>query len=85
MSLGVIPDYAWTGEGLKIDGVRSNGPAEKAGMKGGDVIVSLAGKKVLNIYDYMGILGELKADQVVEVQVQRAGEVLIVTATMKKR
>jgi hypothetical protein len=85
VTLGVIPDYAWTGEGMKIDGVRSKGPAETAGLKGGDVIVSLAGKKVMNIYDYMGILGELKAGQEVPVSVQRGGEVITVTATMTKR
>jgi hypothetical protein len=85
VTLGVIPDYAWTGEGMKIDGVRSNGPAEKAGMKGGDVIVSLAGKKVMNIYDYMGILGELKAGQEVAVGIQRAGESITVNVTMTRR
>lgn len=85
VSLGVIPDYAWTGEGLRIDGVRTDGPAEKAGMQGGDVVVSLAGKKVLNIYDYMGILGELKAGQQVTVEYLRGGERLTTTATMVRR
>jgi aminopeptidase YwaD len=85
VTLGVIPDYAWTGEGMRIDGVRGNGPAEKAGLKGGDVIVSLAGKKVMNIYDYMGILGELKVGQEVVVGVQRAGEVISLNVTLTRR
>jgi aminopeptidase YwaD len=85
VTLGVMPDYAWTGEGLRIDGVRTNGPAEKAGMKGGDVIVSLAGKKVMNIYDYMGILGGLKAGQVVPVEYRRDDKVVSVTVTMTRR
>jgi aminopeptidase YwaD len=85
VTLGVIPDYAWTGEGMKIDGVRGNGPAEKAGLQAGDVIVSLAGKKVMNIYDYMGVLGELKPGQEVTVSVNRAGEVITKNVTMTKR
>ena len=60
-------------------------PAEKAGLKSGDVITKMAGKKVLNIYDYMGILGELKSGDVVEVEVLRAGTPLTVKATMERR
>jgi S1-C subfamily serine protease len=45
----------------------------------------MAGKKVMNIYDYMGVLGELKAGDKVEVEVMRAGKQMKVTATMDKR
>lgn len=45
----------------------------------------MAGKKVLNIYDYMGILGELKAGQNVEVEVMREGKSVKVHAVMEKR
>jgi hypothetical protein len=85
VTLGVIPDYAWSGEGMRVDGIRSEGPAEKAGMKAGDVVVGLAGKKVMNIYDYMGVLGELKSGDEVVVRVRRGEEVLELTAVMKKR
>jgi S1-C subfamily serine protease len=51
----------------------------------GDIIVMMGGKKVLNIYDYMGLLGELKAGQVVEVRVMRGGKSVTCTATMEKR
>jgi hypothetical protein len=85
VTLGVVPDYAWSGEGMRVDGVRSEGPADKAGMKSGDVVVRMAGKTVLNIYDYMGVLGELKPGQEVTVEVKRGGETLQLTAVMKKR
>jgi hypothetical protein len=85
VTLGVIPDYAEGGTGMKIGGIRPGGPAEKAGLKSGDVIVKMAGKNVLNIYDYMGILAELKAGDVVEVQVQRGEQAVTVSATMASR
>jgi hypothetical protein len=85
VTLGVVPDYAWSGEGMRVDGVRSEGPADKAGMKAGDVVVGLAGKKVMNIYDYMGVLGELKSGDEVVVRVRRGEEILELTAVMKKR
>lgn len=85
VTLGIIPDYGEGTEGMKIGGTRPNGPADKAGLKAGDIITSLAGKKVMNIYDYMGILGELKAGQTVELEVLRDGKAMRVSATMQKR
>lgn len=85
VTLGVVPDYSSTVEGLRIEGTRAGGPAEKAGLKAGDVITKLAGKKVMNIYDYMGVLGELKAGDVVAIEALREGKSLSYSATMQKR
>ncbi|MCZ6777027.1 MAG: M20/M25/M40 family metallo-hydrolase [Ignavibacteria bacterium] len=85
VTLGIIPDYGGSSEGMKIGGIRPQGPAEKAGLQAGDVIVRMAGSKVLNIYDYMGILGELKHGDEVEVEVMREGKRLIFEARMQKR
>jgi aminopeptidase YwaD len=85
VTLGVVPDYTEGAEGMKIGGLRPGGPAEKAGMKSGDIIVKMAGKKIMNIYDYMGMLGELKAGDKIEVVVMRDGKPVTVTAEMEKR
>lgn len=85
VTLGVVPDYGATVEGMKIGGVRPGAPADKAGMKAGDVIVKMGGKKIMNIYDYMGVLGELKAGDSVEVEVEREGKLVKMTAQMTKR
>ncbi len=85
VTLGIVPDVAESSTGMKISGVRPNGAAEKAGMKTGDIIISMAGKKVLNVYDYMGMLGELKAGDSVEIEIQRDGKPLKVIAVMQKR
>ncbi|MBI5472804.1 MAG: M20/M25/M40 family metallo-hydrolase, partial [Ignavibacteriae bacterium] len=85
VTLGVVPDYGATVEGMRIDGTRAGGPAEKAGLKAGDVITKLAKKKVMNIYDYMGVLTELKTGDVVEIEVLRDGKSMVFSATMQKR
>jgi len=85
VTLGVIPDYGGAEEGMKIGGIRPGGPAEKCGLKAGDVIVSMAGKKVMNIYDYMGVLGELRPGDEVEVEAKRGGDTVKLTARMEKR
>ena len=71
---GTIPDYTQEVEGLSISGVIGGGPAEAAGLQGGDVIVGLAGQSVTNIYDYMYALDLLKVGEPVEVVFVRDGE-----------
>jgi hypothetical protein len=85
VTLGIIPDYGTSSDGMKIGGVRPGGPAERAGLASGDFITKIANKKVLNIYDYMSILSELKAGSKVEVEVLREGKTLTTTATLDKR
>jgi hypothetical protein len=85
VSLGVMPDYAEEVEGLKITGTREGGPAEKAGLKAGDVIVRVGSIQVKNIYDYTFALGELKVGQEVEVEVLREGKRLVLKVAPEKR
>jgi Zn-dependent M28 family amino/carboxypeptidase len=77
VTIGVMPSYTDTGDGLSVDGVRDDSPAAKTGLKAGDKIVKLAGKDVKNIQDYTAILSELKADEVYEIWILRGTERLI--------
>ncbi|PYJ53036.1 MAG: hypothetical protein DME82_14985, partial [Verrucomicrobia bacterium] len=72
--LGTIPNYADSNDGLKLDGLRDDSPASKAGLKAGDKIVMMAGREVKNVYDYTYALGEMKAGQEYEVVVLRGSE-----------
>jgi Tol biopolymer transport system component len=84
--LGTIPDYATEGvEGVKLSGVRGGGPADKAGLQGGDVIVEFAGKKITNIYDYTYALDAVKIGVPVQVVVLRNGQRLEITVTPEAR
>ena len=76
VTFGIIPAYGSQSEGMQIDGVRKDGPAEKAGLQKGDVITSINGKEVKSIYDYMYRLGELKKGQLVKVTLLRGDESL---------
>ncbi len=59
--LGTIPDYAQGDiKGVKLSGVSPVGPAAKAGVKAGDIIIKLGGKDIQNIYDYTYVMGDLK-------------------------
>lgn len=72
--LGTIPDYAEEVKGVLLSGARKGGPADKAGVRSGDIIVELAGKKIENIYDYTHAIEGLKIDQKTQIVVQRGEE-----------
>ena len=71
---GTIPDYSSEVDGLRLSGVMGGGPAEKAGLAEGDIIVELAGQSVANIYDYMYALDILKVGQPAVVVFMRGDE-----------
>jgi aminopeptidase YwaD len=81
-TLGVLPDYGFKGEGLRITGVSAGGPAEGGGLQGGDIIVGLNGQEVRDIYDYMGVLNTLSQGQTISVRVNREGDVLQLEVTL---
>ncbi|HEY3025515.1 MAG TPA: M20/M25/M40 family metallo-hydrolase [Pyrinomonadaceae bacterium] len=83
--LGTIPNYADSNDGLKLDGVRDDSPAAKAGLKAGDRVVKLAGREVKNVYDYTYALGEMKAGQEYEVEIVRGSERLTLKITPAAR
>jgi hypothetical protein len=75
VTLGVVPDFSSAEKtGFRIDGVRKGGPADRAGMQKGDIIVAIEGKAVTNIYDYMYRLNELKPGQRASVEFIRDGK-----------
>lgn len=83
--LGTIPNYADANDGLKLDGVREDSPASKAGLKAGDKITRMAGREVRNVYDYTAALGEMKAGQEYEVELVRGSETLRLKITPAAR
>jgi hypothetical protein len=84
--LGTIPDYSQGEvEGVKLSGASKGGPADKAGIKAGDIVVSLADKEVKNIYDYTYILEAIKPGEKVEISVVRDGRRVVLEITPGSR
>jgi aminopeptidase YwaD len=83
---GSVPDMS-TGDvpGVKLAGVTVGSPADKAGVKAGDIIVEFGGQPVKDIYSYTDAIGGHKPGDVVQVVVLRAGTRLALTATLGKR
>lgn len=72
VTLGIMPDFAGTEKkGLRVDGVTPHGPADKGGMKKGDVITGIDGLAVGNIYEYMARLKKFKPGMRISVEIIR--------------
>ena len=75
---GIMPAFGESKvKGLGVDAVTPGRPADKGGMKKGDVIVAINGKSVSNIYDYMNRLQSLKAGETCNVDVMRGDKKII--------
>ncbi|MDP1803065.1 MAG: M20/M25/M40 family metallo-hydrolase [Bacteroidota bacterium] len=81
VTMGVMPDYAFEGEGMRIDGVTDGKPASKAGILKGDVVKKLGGIEVKNVEDYMKALSGLKKGDTSPIEVLRNGEIKSLNVT----
>jgi aminopeptidase YwaD len=83
--VGTMPDYVGESGGLRITGVRSDSPAEKAGIKTGDVIIKFGDREIENVYDYTYALGEHNPGDVIEVVIIRDDEELTLELELAAR
>jgi hypothetical protein len=60
VTLGIMPDYTFSGTGVRVDGVSDGRPAQKAGLQTGDVITQLGDFNVTSLENYMEALGKFK-------------------------
>ena len=83
--LGSMPDYGADVKGVKLAGVTDGSPAEKAGLKRGDIVVGFGGKPIATIYDYTQALARYKPGDAVDIKVQRDGKDVTLKATLGTR
>lgn len=58
VTLGIMPDYTFSGNGLRADGVTDGRPAANAGLKAGDVITQIGEHKISSVESYMQVLNK---------------------------
>ena len=72
--LGTVPSYGDDVVGVMLSDATKGAPAHEAGVRGGDIIVELAGRKIENIYDYTAVIDGLKIGQQTTIVVDRGGQ-----------
>lgn len=76
VTLGVVPDYLFSGKGMRIDGVSEERPAQKAGLQKGDIVVKMGEYEVIDMMSYMKCLSKFEKGQTTNVTVERDGKSL---------
>ncbi len=74
VTLGVIPDYLFDGNGMRIDGVSEDKPAQRAGIKKGDIVIQLGDSMVIDMMSYMRALSVFQKGDETSVTIERNGE-----------
>jgi aminopeptidase YwaD len=74
VTMGIMPDYTFSGLGVRVDDVSDNRPAQKAGLKTGDVILSIGDFKTNSLDGYMQALSKFKKGDKASVTYTRNGQ-----------
>ncbi|MBX9784264.1 MAG: M28 family peptidase [Chitinophagaceae bacterium] len=77
VSMGIMPDYTYSGAGVRADGVSEGRAAQKAGIKAGDVIVQLGDFSVRSVESYMQALSKFKKGDAAKVKVKRGKDEMV--------
>jgi aminopeptidase N len=85
VSFGTVPDFAFQGPGVRVGGLVAGSPAEKAGLKEGDVITALDGKPVANLQAFSAALGTFSPGQAVTATLLRDGKAVEAVVTLVER
>ncbi len=71
VSIGTIPDFAYSGNGVRITGTTPDSPAALAGLQDGDILSEINGKPIEDLAAYAKVLRSLKAGDTITLQYQR--------------
>jgi hypothetical protein len=84
-ALGTVPDFNHSGEGVRLSGVNPGSPAEKAGLREGDVLVSLNDQRIDTLNEYADILRRLEPEDAVKIRFLRGGELHTIETQVVQR
>jgi aminopeptidase YwaD len=76
VSMGIMPDYTYSGNGVRVDGTSEGRPAQKAGIKTGDIVIQLGDFPVVSMESYMQALNKFKKGDKTTVKVKRGNETI---------
>lgn len=76
VTLGVVPDYMFDGEGMRIDGVSEDKPAQKAGLQRGDVVIKLGEYDIKDMMGYMTALSKFEKGNTTTAKIVREGKTI---------
>jgi len=76
LTLGIMPDYFYEGEGVQVDGVTEGKPASLAGVQRGDILLGLGDFPIRDMQSYMQALAGMQQGKTVDLRLRRKGELV---------
>jgi Peptidase family M28/PDZ domain len=83
--LGSVPDFTPVERGVKLSGVSPGSPAEKAGIRAGDILIGLGEFEVTDLQAMTDALRAHKSGDEVEIRLLRDGQPVTVKVTLGSR
>ena len=75
VSLGIMPDYTYSGSGVRADGISDGRPAQKAGIIAGDIVIQIGEHNINSLENYMQTLGKFKKGDKTKVKYKRGNDI----------
>lgn len=76
VTLGIMPDYTFSGQGVKADGITEGRPAALAGMKAGDIVLGLGEYPINGMDAYMKALNKFKKGDKTTLKYKRGNDII---------
>jgi hypothetical protein len=83
VTLGIVPDYSYEGDGFRISGVTPGRPGDLAGLRSGDILIAFNNARIADIYDYMRLMREFHPGDKAAVTVMRGSEETVLTVVFE--
>lgn len=69
--IGIVYDTAYDGYGVRIQEIKKQQPADKAGLLAGDIIMQIGTTKINNVHDYIAAVNAIKLGRKMQIKVKR--------------
>jgi S1-C subfamily serine protease len=85
VGLGTVPDFSFSGPGVRVSSVLEGSPAAAAGLRQGDVLVAIDGEEIGDLRTYADVLRKHQPGDLVGIKIMRGNHELDVEAKLAER
>lgn len=85
VTLGIVPDFTYNGQGVRLGGVAPDGPVERAGLRTGDVVIQAGSSPIAVLQDLSDALKMKQPGDRLPLRFLRNGKEMKAEVELKER